>query len=101
MVQHSFAITVAIVITVVVIFVVFVLILVLMLLFLFLLLWSRVLLLILSRFLLCRLMEVSWMCYLRTGMTLAMALRGRLRGAADKFLQLVYFSIGLDQELAI
>ena len=34
-------------------------------------------------------------------MLLAVALRRLLGGAADKFLQLIYFSIGLDQELAI
>jgi hypothetical protein len=99
-VRRSFAVTVAIVIIVVVI-VIAVLLFVLALLFLFLFLLSRVLFLILSRFLICCLMEVGRVSSLRGGMLLAVALRRRLGGAADKFLQLIYFSIGLDQELAI
>jgi hypothetical protein len=46
-------------------------------------------------------MEVGRVSSLRGGMLLAVALRRRLGGATDKFLQLIYFSIGLDQELAI
>ena len=86
MVQPSFTVTIAIVIIVVIVVIALLLFLVLALLFLFLLLYGRVLLLVLSRFLLTRVMQVGRVMRHGGRVLLAVSLRGRLGGAADKFL---------------